>query len=130
MEMPTPPPPVVQEEFPYPAHSLAVPGGELAYVDTGAGRPVVLLHGNPTWGFLWRRVMAALANAPLRLLAPDLLGFGRSSKPRSWRWHSVEAHGRALLEWMDVLRLQDVVLVVQDWAAPWGFGPRRAGGRG
>ena len=107
-------------EFPYPALSLPVPGGTLAYVEVGAGRPVVLVHGNPTWGFLWRRVMAALWGAPLRLLVPDLLGFGRSSKPRALGWHSVEAHGRALAAWMTALDLRDVVLVVQDWGGPMG----------
>ena len=86
MEMPSPPPPIVLKAFPYPVRSLKLPQGEMAYVEVGQGRPVVLLHGNPTWGFLWRRVMGALADAPLRLLAPDLLGFGRSSKPASWRW--------------------------------------------
>ncbi len=120
METPAPPPPIVLREFSYPCHSVGVPGGTLAYVEVGAGRPVVLVHGNPTWGFLWRRVMAALSGAPLRLLVPDLLGFGRSSKPRSLGWHSVEAHGRALDAWMTALHLQDVVLVVQDWGGPLG----------
>ncbi len=118
--METPAPPIVQREFPYPALSLGVPGGTLGYVDVGAGRPVVLVHGNPTWGFLWRRVMAALWGTPLRLLVPDLLGFGRSTKPRSLAWHSVEAHGRALAAWMTALDLRDVVLVVQDWGGPLG----------
>jgi pimeloyl-ACP methyl ester carboxylesterase len=112
------PPPFVQRDFPYPAERLAVSGGQLAYVESGAGRPVVLVHGNPTWGFLWRKVMAELRGTPLRLLAPDLLGFGRSSKPRSLHWHTVEAHGRTLLEWMGALDLRDAVLVVQDWGGP------------
>ncbi len=120
METLPPPPPFVLKAFPYPARRLALPEGEMAYVEAGAGRPVVLLHGNPTWGFLWRRVMGALADAPLRLLAPDLLGFGRSSKPASWRWHTLERHGRALLAWMVALDLRDVVLVVQDWGGPLG----------
>jgi cis-3-alkyl-4-acyloxetan-2-one decarboxylase len=112
------PPPFVERDFPYPPQRLAVSGGELAYVEAGAGRPVVLVHGNPTWGFLWRKVMAEIQGTSLRLLAPDLLGFGRSSKPRSQHWHSVEAHGRTLLEWMGVLDLRDALLVVQDWGGP------------
>lgn len=118
MEPLTTPPSFVLRDFPYPAHALEVSGGQLAHVETGAGRPVVLVHGNPTWGFLWRRVMAELRGTPLRLLAPDLLGFGRSSKPRSVRWHSVEAHGRTLLEWMGALDLREAVLVVHDWGGP------------
>ena len=108
------------QEFPYPVRRLDVPGGSLAYVDVGAGRPVVFVHGNPTWGFLWRRVLRALAGAPLRLLAPDLLGFGRSSKPPSVRWHSLESHAATLVQWMAALDLRDVVLVVQDWGGPVG----------
>src|SRR5208283_2910114 len=114
METP-PPPPRVLLEYPYPVQRLEVSGGSLAYVEVGAGRPVVFVHGNPTWGFLWRRVLHALAGAPLRLLAPDLLGFGRSSKPRSVRWHSLVSHAGTLVEWMAALDLRDAVLVVQDW---------------
>jgi haloalkane dehalogenase len=110
----------VLRQFPYPARALDVSGGQLAYVEAGAGRPVVFVHGNPTWGFLWRKVMAELEGLPLRLLAVDLLGFGRSSKPRRSHWHSVEAHGRTLLEWMGALDLRDAVLVVQDWGGPLG----------
>jgi pimeloyl-ACP methyl ester carboxylesterase len=121
MEVQRAPPPFILRQFPYPARTLGVSGGELAYVESGQGRPVVLVHGNPTWGFLFRKVMAELAGQPLRLLAPDLLGFGRSSKPASWRWHSVEAHGRSLLEWMGALDLKDAVLVVQDWGGPLGL---------
>jgi cis-3-alkyl-4-acyloxetan-2-one decarboxylase len=117
--LPTPPAGVLRL-FPYPARALSVSGGQLAYVDVGAGRPVVLVHGNPTWGFVWRQVMAALGESPLRLLAPDLLGFGRSSKPRRLGWHSLEAHGRTLLEWMAALELKEVVLVMQDWGGPIG----------
>jgi cis-3-alkyl-4-acyloxetan-2-one decarboxylase len=115
------PPSYVQALFPYACRSVAVSGGQLAYVASGTGRPVVLVHGNPTWGFLFRKVMADLTGAPLRLLAPDLLGFGRSSKPRSLAFHSVEAHGRTLLEWMAALDVQDAVLVVQDWGGPFGL---------
>jgi cis-3-alkyl-4-acyloxetan-2-one decarboxylase len=129
MELLRAPPPFVLREFPYPALRLKVSGGELAYVETGVGRPVVFVHGNPTWGFLWRKVMAALEDSPLRLLAPDLLGFGRSSKPRLLGWHSVEAHGRTLLEWMSALHIRDAVLVVQDWGGPIGCWAAAQGGR-
>ena len=117
--LPTPPAEILRA-FPYPARTLSVSGGTLAYVEAGEGRPVVLVHGNPTWGYVWRKVMAALQGSPLRLLAPDLLGFGRSSKPRRLAWHTPEAHGRALLEWMAALELREVVLVVQDWGGPLG----------
>jgi cis-3-alkyl-4-acyloxetan-2-one decarboxylase len=120
MEMAPPPPPFVLKQYPYPARTLKVSGGELAYVESGQGRPVLFVHGNPTWGFLFRKVMAELKGSPLRLLVPDLLGFGRSSKPEAGSWHSLEAHGRTLLEWMDALAVRDAVLVVQDWGGPMG----------
>jgi pimeloyl-ACP methyl ester carboxylesterase len=120
MEKPSPPPPAVLSAYPYAPQSLEVSGGQLAYVESGQSRPVVFLHGNPTWGFLWRKVMAELKDVPLRLLAPDLIGFGRSSKPRTLSWHSVEAHGRTLLEWMAALELRDAVLVTADWGGPIG----------
>jgi cis-3-alkyl-4-acyloxetan-2-one decarboxylase len=120
MELLPSPPSFVSRAFPYAPKGVAVSGGEMAYVASGAGRPVVLVHGNPTWGFLFRKVMAELQGAPLRLLAPDLLGFGRSTKPRSLAFHSVEAHGRTLLEWMAALDVRDAVLVVQDWGGPFG----------
>jgi cis-3-alkyl-4-acyloxetan-2-one decarboxylase len=120
MELLPTPPAFVRRAFPYPAHRLGVSGGQLAYVESGAGRPVVLVHGNPTWSFLFRKVMAELEGAPLRLLAPDLLGFGRSTKPAALAWHSVEAHGRTLVEWMAALDVKDAVLVVQDWGGPFG----------
>jgi cis-3-alkyl-4-acyloxetan-2-one decarboxylase len=120
MELLPSPPSFVSRVFPYAPKVVAVSGGEMAYVASGAGRPVVLVHGNPTWGFLFRKVMAELQDAPLRLLAPDLLGFGRSTKPRRLAFHSIEAHGRTLLEWMAALDVQDAVLVVQDWGGPFG----------
>jgi len=120
MELLRTPPPIVLREYPYTPRTLKVSGGALAYVESGVGRPVVLVHGNPTWGFLFRKVMAELVGAPLRLLTPDLLGFGRSSKPRTGAWHTLEAHGRTLLEWMAALDVRDAVLVVQDWGGPIG----------
>jgi len=117
--LPTPPEEILRA-FPFPARALSVSGGTLAYVEAGEGRPVVMVHGNPTWGYLWRKVMGALGGSRLRLLAPDLLGFGRSSKPTTLRWHTLEAHGRTLLEWMAALELRDVVLAVQDWGGPLG----------
>jgi cis-3-alkyl-4-acyloxetan-2-one decarboxylase len=130
MELLPAPPSFVAHAFPHVPRTLAVSGGTMAYVETGAGRPVVLVHGNPTWGFLYRKVMAALQGAPLRLLVPDLLGFGRSTKPKTSAFHSVEAHGRTLLEWMAALDVKDAVLVVQDWGGPFGlWAAAHSGGR-
>jgi pimeloyl-ACP methyl ester carboxylesterase len=93
----------------------------MAWVESGRGRDVVCVHGNPTWGFLWRKVMAALDGERLHVLAPDLLGCGRSSKPRSVEWHTLERHAAALAAWMEARRLVDPILVVQDWGGPIGL---------
>jgi haloalkane dehalogenase len=90
----------------------------IAYVQAGppVGAPVLLLHGEPSWSFLYRRVIRILAAAGLRVIAPDLVGFGRSDKPTDPADHTYGRH----VEWMrafafDVLDLQDVTLVGQDW---------------
>jgi haloalkane dehalogenase len=100
-----------------------VPDGEagtlrMAYVDTGpADGPVaLLLHGEPTWSFLYRHVLRVLADAGVRAVAPDLVGFGRSDQPTAVGDHSYARHvewTRALV--LDHLDLRDVTLVGQDW---------------
>ena len=93
----------------------------MAWVESGRGRDVVCVHGNPTWSFLWRKVMAALDGPRLHVLAPDLLGCGRSSKPRAVAWHTLDRHAAALAAWMESRRLLDPILVVQDWGGPIGL---------
>ena len=114
-----PEPAYLKRLFPHPVRRLSVAGGELAYVDVGEGLPVLLLHGNPTWSFLYRRVIDALAGAPVRLIAPDLLGFGRSSKPPA-KAHSLTFHGQSIAALIEALDLRRYVLVVQDWGGPIG----------
>jgi haloalkane dehalogenase len=69
--------------FPYPPRYADAGGLRIAYAEAGApaGEPVLLLHGEPSWSFLYRHVIAVLASAGLRVIAPDLIGFGRSDKP-------------------------------------------------
>jgi haloalkane dehalogenase len=87
-------------------------------MEAGQGRPVLLLHGNPTWSFLYRKVAAALAGDRLRLILPDLIGLGFSDKPRRGAEHRLESHALWLGALLDGLRLQDPILVVQDWGGP------------
>jgi haloalkane dehalogenase len=100
-------------------------GGGLAMcvTEVGEGRPVLLLHGNPTWSFLYRKVAAALLarGAPLRLIMPDLVGLGLSDKPRDPGAHTLEQHARWLGAVVDELRLGRLVLVAQDWGGPIGM---------
>jgi cis-3-alkyl-4-acyloxetan-2-one decarboxylase len=102
---------------------LRVDVGEhaLHVMSSGTGEAVLLLHGNPTWGFLWRKVAAALADDPLRLVMPDLVGLGFSDKPRRLREHQLDDHGRWIEELVTALELQRFVLVGQNWGGPIGL---------
>ncbi|GAB3274540.1 haloalkane dehalogenase [Parahaliea aestuarii] len=115
-------------DFPFAAHYLTVPGpgGDLRmhYLDEGPrDAPVVLmLHGEPSWSYLYRRMIPVFVAAGYRAVAPDLIGFGRSDKPtRPWDY-SFASH----LNWLEALvcglDLQDVTLVCQDWGGPVGLG--------
>ncbi len=88
------------------------------------GRPVLLVHGNPTWGFLWRKVVAAIRDRKggdaLRLIAPELIGLGLSTKPRGAA-HTLEAHGEWLGNAIDQLVPGNLVLAAQDWGGPIGL---------
>lgn len=126
IELPT----FITRSFPYRARFATTVFGRMHYVDEGEGRPVLLLHGNPTWSFLYRKVMAGLAGGPYRVVAPDLIGLGLSDKPREVSAHTLRRHGESLLELVRGLELKDVVLVVQDWGGPIGaWMAARAGGR-
>ncbi len=105
-------------DFGYPPRYADVGGIRLAYVEAGPpdGEPVLLLHGEPSWSFLYRRVMPVLAGAGLRAIAADLVGFGRSDKPAEIADHSYARH----VEWIralafDRLDLSGLTLVGQDW---------------
>lgn len=110
----------IAKEFPYPRKSCQTGWGRIDYVDVGKGRPVLLLHGNPTWGFLYRKVIALLSSGPFRMIAPDLIGLGTSYKPKDWREHSLKKHGQSFVDFVEALDLKDIILVVQDWGGPIG----------
>ncbi len=93
------------------------------YVDVGGadGKPtVVLLHGNPTWSFLYRDIIRKISR-DCRAVAPDYIGFGLSDKPQQESWYTLENHTRAITEFIDRLALKNIVLVVQDWGGPIGL---------
>jgi cis-3-alkyl-4-acyloxetan-2-one decarboxylase len=92
----------------------------LHVMESGHGRPVVMVHGNPAWGFLYRKVAQALASEPLRVVMPDLLGFGLSDKPVDGSVHSLELHADLLARLLTQLEVERPVLVVQDWGGPIG----------
>ena len=105
---------------PHPRRRARVLDTEMAYVDTGTGRPVVFLHGNPTSSYLWRNVIPHVA-ATHRCLAPDLIGMGESGKAPDGSYRFVD-HARYLDSWLDGMGLvRDVTFVVHDWGSALGF---------
>jgi haloalkane dehalogenase len=105
---------------PYPRRRIDGLDTAMAYVDTGAGPPVVFLHGNPTSSYLWRNVIP-LVEPEGRCLAPDLVGMGDSGKAPAGSYRFAD-HARYLDAWFEALGLtRDVTLVVHDWGSPLGF---------
>ena len=96
----------------------------LAYVDAGpasAGRTVLCLHGNPTWGYLYRHMIPAFEASGARVVVPDLIGFGRSDKPLEEAAHGFDFHRDSLLAFVEALDLRRITLVVQDWGGILGL---------
>jgi haloalkane dehalogenase len=95
-------------------------GLRMHYVDEGEGTPVLLLHGEPTWAYLYRKVIPEVSRVA-RCVAPDYLGFGRSDKPVARDWYSYDTHAASLERFVDELDLRDVTVVMQDWGGPLGM---------
>ncbi len=97
--------------------------GRMHYIDEGPrnGRPIVMVHGNPTWGYLYRHFIAALTQAGYRAIALDHLGFGRSEKPDNPKLYQIPRHGGRCEALLESLNLQDVTIIVQDWGGPIGL---------
>jgi haloalkane dehalogenase len=115
-------------DFPYPAHYVDVtaPGMapvRMAYVDEGPrdAYVVLLLHGQPTWSYLYRHVIAELVGLGLRAVAPDHIGYGRSDKPTDPTDYTLRRHVAWLQSFVSSVGLRDITLVVQDWGGPIGL---------
>jgi haloalkane dehalogenase len=98
-----------------------VDGLRLAHVDVGDGRPVVMWHGEPTWGFLWRKVARPVLDAGHRIVLPDLAGFGRSDKPMDIGWYSYDRHVAVAATLLEDLDIRGATFVVHDWGGPIGL---------
>ena len=110
--------------FPFEARYIEAGDVRLHYVDEGPrhGEPLLFVHGNPTWSYLWRKAIAALSQHGRRCVAFDHMGFGRSEKPAQLGRYTLRAHvdnARALIDQLD---LRDVTLVAHDWGGPIGLG--------
>ena len=96
-------------------------GLRLARLDEGGGEPVIFLHGEPTWSFLWRNVIPPVRDAGYRCVAPDLPGFGRSDKPTDIGWYTYDRHTAAMTALLETLDIRAATIVVHDWGGPIGL---------
>jgi haloalkane dehalogenase len=96
-------------------------GLRLHYLDEGGGDPVVCFHGEPTWAFLYRKMVPVLSDGGHRVVCPDYAGFGRSDKPTDRRWYSYDRHVELVSALLGSLDLRDTTVVVQDWGGPVGL---------
>jgi haloalkane dehalogenase len=108
-------------EFPYEPHYREVDGLRLAHIDEGDGAPVVMWHGEPTWSFLWRKVLPPVRDAGFRVICPDLVGFGRSDKPTDRAWYSYDRHVETAATLLEDLDIRGATFVVHDWGGPIGL---------
>jgi haloalkane dehalogenase len=106
-------------EYPFASHYFQVTAGNLHYVDEGSGAPVVMVHGNPTWSFLYRKLIKQL-RPKYRCIALDHIGFGLSDKPQGWSYLPAD-HAANLEALIAGLGLENITLVVQDWGGPIGL---------
>ena len=113
------PPWVPVELYPFASHSASLNGASVHYVDEGDGPPLLLLHGNPTWSFLYRDVIKGLRDR-YRCIAPDHPGFGLSRAPAGYGYTPAE-HAGVLEQFISELDLRGVTMMVQDWGGPIGF---------
>jgi haloalkane dehalogenase len=108
-------------DFPFESQYRTFDGLRLAHLDEGDGPPVIFFHGEPTWSFLWRKVIGPVRDAGFRCIAPDLPGFGRSDKPTALDWYSYDQHVAAVAPLLTELDVRDATVVVHDWGGPIGL---------
>ena len=108
-----------RNEYPFAPHYFQTAAGRLHYVDEGSGEIVVMLHGNPAWSFLYRKLIKRLS-PHYRCIAPDHIGFGLSDKPFEWSYLP-EDHAKNLDALIEHLDLRNITLVVNDWGGPIGM---------
>jgi pimeloyl-ACP methyl ester carboxylesterase len=114
-------PPEVRALWPYRPLFANVNGWRMHYIDEGEGDPVLLLHGNPTWGFLYRDMIGLLVESRRRVIVPDMIGFGLSEKPTREQAHTLDGHIANLIALIRHLDLNRITVVCHDWGGPTGL---------
>jgi len=116
-----PPPPLpawLEAELPFNRRVFVDGDHTIHFIDEGKGAPILLLHGNPTWSFLWRKVIRILGREDVRIIAPDLVGLGLSSKPRNLGIHTLDFHANRVSALIEALDLEGITIAGQDWGGP------------
>ncbi len=108
-------------DYPFGPHWHKWRGLRMHYVDEGRGPTILLLHGEPTWSYMYRSMIPALGVAGLRSVAPDYVGFGKSDKVLDDDWYVIERHVESVRSLIEALDLRDLTLVVHDWGGPIGL---------
>ncbi|UCG01950.1 MAG: haloalkane dehalogenase [Candidatus Heimdallarchaeota archaeon] len=106
-------------DYPFQANYIDVEGIRIHYLDEGENEEelILLMHGEPSWSYLYRNMIPILIKAGFRILAPDLVGFGKSDKPKNKQDHSYANHVRWIEKWLNKLDLQNITLFCQDWGS-------------
>ena len=110
----------LQRQLPWRRRTARIGAHQVHFMDHQAHREhaVLLMHGNPTWSYVWRKVIHALAGQPVRIIAPDLVGFGLSSKPKSAAFHQLAHHIEVQTALVRALDIESLTIVGQDWGGP------------
>jgi len=107
--------------YPFEPQYAEVDGLRLHYVDEGEGRAVVCFHGEPSWSYLYRKMVPPLVSGGYRVICPDYAGFGRSDKPVQRDWYTYDRHVELMTRLLEELDVRDAIVVVQDWGGPIGL---------
>ncbi len=110
-------------DYPFAAHYVQLGALRMHYVDEGPrdAKPILMLHGEPSWSYLYRHMIPICAAAGHRVIAPDLIGFGKSDKPTQVSDYSYQQHMDWMQGFIDALELTDITLVCQDWGSLLGL---------
>jgi haloalkane dehalogenase len=108
-------------DYGFEPHYVEVDGLRLHYLDEGQGAPIVCFHGEPTWSYLYRKMIPPLVAAGHRVIAPDFAGFGRSDKPTDRSWYTYDRHVELMTALLADVDVRGATVVVQDWGGPIGL---------
>jgi len=107
------------KDYPYKSYFVSIGNLQLHYIDEGPiyAEPVLLLHGVPAWSYLYRHMIKKIAESGIRVVAPDLVGFGKSDKPGKTKFHSYQLHVKWISDFINTLNLKDIMMFCHDWGS-------------